>query len=80
MTLLGTYIETATISMAARGFGCVAHSLNTAPDWVSWMGNLTLGGIVSNVTMRATFIYLFNTGGTAVGGQAIAAYFHSTIR
>ena len=44
MTLLGTYIETATISMAARGFGCVAHSLNTAPDWVSWMGNLTLGG------------------------------------
>lgn len=80
MALLGTYIEVATLSMAARSMGCVAHSLNTTPDWVSWMGNLTLAGTVSNVSTFAARIQLWNEGGSAVGGQVIAAMFHSIIR
>ena len=80
MALLGTYIEVATLSMAARSIGCVAHSLNTAPDWVAWIGALTLAGTVSNVSNFTAHIRMWNEGGSAVGGQAIAFMFHSTIR
>lgn len=80
MGMLGSLIDVSTISLAGRSMACAAISLPSAADYVSWIGLLTQAGTVSVMSRPANVIWLWNEGGSAVGGSVVSYVFHSIIR
>ena len=80
MALLGTYIDTAVVSLGAFSTVSVAHSLPTQPDWCGFTSLYTLGNVVSLITRAATAAVWFNVSGSAVAGEQFLLFAHSITR
>lgn len=82
MAVLGTYTATS-VQTLANGTNCIAHGLNTTPDWAACAFVAAAGaGIltpVSQIARNATSVNYTNPGGNA-GSEVIAQFCHSIIR
>lgn len=80
MALLGTYIDTAVVSLGAYATVSVAHSLPTQPDWCGYTSLYTIGNIVSLITRASGAVVWFNSSGSAVPGEQFLLFAHSIMR
>ena len=80
MALLGTYIDVATVSLAAVSLVCVAHSLPTRPDYAGYQALVTHGAAVSLLSRGNTAVVWYNSGGSAVPGEHFLIFAHSIVR
>ena len=80
MALLGTYIDTAVVSLGAYSTVSVAHSLPTQPDWCGFTSLYTIPNTVALLTRAATAVVWFNAGGVSVPGEQFLLFAHSIIR
>lgn len=80
MPVLGTFTNVSTLSLGGNALGCLAHSLTGQPDWAVYQTTGSLTGSVSLFTREATALVYYNSGGSAVSGEAIAQIVHPIIR
>ncbi len=80
MALLGTYIDTAVVSLGAFSTVSVAHSLPTQPDWCGFTSLYTIANTIALLTRAATAVVWFNGGGSAVPGEQFLIFCHSIMR
>lgn len=84
---LGTFIATATISLAATASGTLTHGLSTTPDMVWATMRSNLGAQSSSAVpllgigfANSASITCWNRGQRCASWTVCAAYFHSVIR
>ena len=80
MPVLGTYTFVGTLCIGGVANGCVAHGLPDQPDFAVYQGLSTFGAAVGLITRTAAALWWYNSGGSAVPGEAFAQAVHSVIR